>query len=36
MPPWLKVIVKEQKFSLSFKETNDAEQGTLFNDSSVD
>lgn len=36
MPSWLKVIVKEQKFSLSFKETNDAEQGTLFNDASVD
>lgn len=36
MPSWLKVIVKEQKFSLSFKEINDAEQGTLFNDSSVD
>lgn len=36
MPSWLKVIVKEQKFSLSFKETNDAEQGMLFNDSSVD
>lgn len=36
MPSWLKVIVKEQKFSLSFKETNDAEQDTLFNDSSVD
>lgn len=36
MSSWLKVIVQEQKFNLSFKETNDAEQDTLFNDSSVD